>query len=649
MPLETNEPTFDRPFDEIYADLRSRIPRYNPAWTNYNDSDPGITLLQLFSWLAETTLHRMNGLPRKNYVKFAQLLGLQLRPKRPATVSLAFTAKAAEPPSTIPARSRFAATAAGGPVTFETEKDLDVIGAPLAATIVLAGAALEPIDPPIGSAGRVFYPLGRIPEINNALYLGFKPNPNNPTPFPRRMTFLALRPPSDTAGAPVQAGSPRIDLIPPVDLVWEFRPKADQDVWDRLSATDESAAFTRDGYIHVDGPDAIEASVDPLLSGLVAEPHYWLRVRLDAKSYPEGNPPRLEFFLPNAVDATSLATERDTVLGTSSGRGGQQFVLPQPPVDPASLEIEVRLGDQVTKWLRKDDLYGSKGTDPHFVLDANAGRITFGDGTEGDIPLAGATVVASVWRHGGGAADNVAAEAVKTIVTPIAGIEKVINHRAAAGGADEETIEDFLLAAPRALRTGGRAVTAQDFEAMALQIGGVKKARAIGGKHPDFPGIEVPGAVTVLIVPDSTDRRPRASTELIQSVAKHLDSKRLITSEVYVASPDFVELRVEARLLAPADAAFDEVARSARQRLDDFLSPLTWKFGTNVSPAAIYRALLGSPDEKSLVTSVEDLLIYVNSAPHDAGRPVEIADDALVYPGEHLIVVRPDPDEGSRG
>src|SRR5689334_3011518 len=175
MPLETHEPTFDRTFDEIYADLRSRIPRYNPAWTNYNDSDPGITLLQLFSWLAETTLHRMNGVPRKNYLKFAQLLGLQLRAKRPATVSLAFTAKPAEPPATIRAGSRFAAAAEGGPVTFETVKDLDVIGAPLAAAIVLSGAALEPLDPPTGGAGRVFYPFGRIPESNNALYLGFKP------------------------------------------------------------------------------------------------------------------------------------------------------------------------------------------------------------------------------------------------------------------------------------------------------------------------------------------------------------------------------------------------------------------------------------------------------------------------------------------
>ena len=52
MPLALKEPSFDRSFDDIYAELRARIPRYNPAWTNFNDSDPGITLLQLFAFLA---------------------------------------------------------------------------------------------------------------------------------------------------------------------------------------------------------------------------------------------------------------------------------------------------------------------------------------------------------------------------------------------------------------------------------------------------------------------------------------------------------------------------------------------------------------------------------------------------------------------
>jgi predicted phage baseplate assembly protein len=656
MSLDLNEPKFDRSFDDIYSDLRSRIPRFNREWTNYNDSDPGITLLQLFAWLAEMTLHRMNELPRKNYIKFAQLLDLQLKPALPARVYVAFTAKPAEPPSTIPAGTRVSATVEGRPpVIFETERPLDVIGAPLAAAIVLAGASLEPVEL-AGDAAKAFYPFGRNPAIGNALYFAFKPNPNNAKPFPRRMTFLALRPEADTKGGPLRAGDVDVDLVPPVDLVWEARPGA-QDIWERLSVVDESVAFTRDGFIFVDGPANIVPSIDPLLKAVVPEPHYWLRVRLDGNSYPQGRPPRLEHLLPNAVQAVNLLTEENTTLGQSSGRAAEQFSFPLrrtdpsalEAVEPASLEMVVRLGDEETTWTRKDDLNGSKREDRHFVLDATAGRITFGDGEHGEIPLGGADVIAVKWRHGGGAAGNLAGPgAVKTIVTPVAGIERVHNPRPATGGAAEQSIEDFIKEVPRRLRSRGRAVTADDFEVLALEVNGVRKARAIAGKHPAHDGVDVPGALTVVIVPDSDERPPRARTELIRSVARHLDGKRLITSEVHVASPAFLEIRIEARLLAPPEAAFDDVAQRARKRLDEFLDPRTWHFGANVSPAAVYRALLGSPDETAAVRSVENLLIYVDGRAHDPGRPVEVADDALVYPGNHLIVVSPDRDARAR-
>src|ERR1044072_8172505 len=114
MPLELNEPTFDRTFDEIYRELRDRIPRYNPPSTNSNHSDPGITLLQLFAWLSEMTLHRMNDVPRLHYLKFAELLGLQLTPPRPALVRRTFSAKPSEPPATIAAGARVSAPGAGG-------------------------------------------------------------------------------------------------------------------------------------------------------------------------------------------------------------------------------------------------------------------------------------------------------------------------------------------------------------------------------------------------------------------------------------------------------------------------------------------------------------------------------------------------------
>jgi predicted phage baseplate assembly protein len=653
MPLDLKEPTFDRPFDDIFRELRGRIPRYNPAWTNFNDGDPGITLLQLFAWLAEMTFHRMGDMPRKNYLKFAELLGMQLAAARPALVRLAFTPKPAEPPATIPARSRFSAQVEGSPkpIVFETTQDLDVIGAPLDAMLVFADGSIARIPPPELPATSLtipsFYPFGRNPEIGSALYLGFKPSPANPRPFPSKMRFLALRPEAISRGAPQRVGDEARDLVPPVDLVWEYRPRKDQDAWERLNVFDDkTVAFTRDGYVDVEGPAEIEPSVDPAVKLAVPEPHYWLRVRLDALAYPLGRAPRLDYLIANAVDAVNMVTEEERLLGTSNGRAGQTVTFPDSPIEPDTLSIEVRVDDASQKWRRVDDFHASDPDAEDYVLDATAGRVTFGDGAQGRIPPAGAEIVATAWRHGGGSvANRAAAGAVKTMITQVAGIEKVTNPRGAAGGADEEDIAKFMKQAPARVRNGNRAVTERDFESLAMTIGGVGKARALGGRHPDYPDVEVPGAVTVLLVADSDAVPPTPSSELIRSVCKAFENVRLLTTEVHVSAPAFLEVRVEARLFAAPEAAFDRVAAEARKRLDAFLNPIARKFGENISPAAIYAQLFGGVDPATRVLSVENLLVYVDGQPRDPGRPIEVPPDALVYPGHHLIVVRPDQDE----
>jgi predicted phage baseplate assembly protein len=644
MPLDVQEPTFDRPFTELYEELRARIPVYNPAWTNFNDSDPGITLLQLFAWLSEMLLHQMGQVPRKNYLKFAQLLGLELRPPRPATVQLSFTPKPNEPSGSIPVRSRYSASVPGQPpLIFETDKGLDLIGAPLEAVVVAADGTVKLITPARNDDDAPFYPLGRNPEIGNALYLGFKPSPGNPAPFPRRMTFLALRPTKDTSGVPRKIGDQRAELVAPVELVWEYRPKRNQPVWERLNLlVDETAALTRDGYVEVEGPRTIEPSLTH--QSLVPEPHFWLRLRLDQRSYPAGRSPRLQFLLPNAVDAVNLTTEQETFLGVSSGGGGQTFDLPERPVEAKSLELVLRRGTVDTPWERKDDLLGSSPTDLHYTLNAAQARITFGDREHGAIPTAGDQIVARVFRHGGVAAANqVKAGGVSEMVTQVAGVDQVTNVRSPSGGSDEQSVDDFQKQAPSQLRHRGRAITAEDFTAFAMEIDGVNQARALPNRHPDFPGVPVAGAITVVIVADSDQRPPKPSAELIRSVCDRLENVRLITTEVYVAGPTFLRIRVEARLLAVPEAAFDEVALSARARLDALLDARRRKLGTDLSLSEIYRQLF--EDEQQRIRSVEDVLVYVDDRLHEARGPIKVPADAVVYAGDHLIVVQPEVDE----
>lgn len=80
----------DRSFDDIMAEAIRLIPQYCPDWTNFNKSDPGITLLELFSWMTESVIYRLNRVPEKNFLAFLNLMGIDLQPPQPAKAVVTF-------------------------------------------------------------------------------------------------------------------------------------------------------------------------------------------------------------------------------------------------------------------------------------------------------------------------------------------------------------------------------------------------------------------------------------------------------------------------------------------------------------------------------------------------------------------------------
>lgn len=66
----------DRTFNDLSVEMRSLIQRYDKRWTNHNTSDPGITLIELFAWLAEMLIYRMNRVENRNYLTFLELIGI---------------------------------------------------------------------------------------------------------------------------------------------------------------------------------------------------------------------------------------------------------------------------------------------------------------------------------------------------------------------------------------------------------------------------------------------------------------------------------------------------------------------------------------------------------------------------------------------
>ena len=671
MPLEA--PQLDnRKFEDLLREAQLRIPRYAPEWTDFNESDPGITLVQLFAWLTEMMLYRMNRVPERNYIKFLQLIGLELQPAQPATAHLTFNAKQGAPVvRSVPRRALIQAQPLeGDPVLFETIEGLDLIRVPLEDVQVFDGAAFTRVSELNTTQSTPFPPFGWIPQVGSALYLGFNPEGAVPNVrlFPRLMRFRVFLPAESQAGQPVSCNEQAEAPAAPVDLIWEYRPKSDPTRWRRLNVfKDESVGFTREGYILVEGPK------DPVATGgleKVPESRFWIRVRLAGRSYPAGRPPVIDFIRPNTVEVENLSTVRDELMGESEGLPDQVFTFVKRPVrnDPLEVVTVERVGEEDIEqsWQAVEDFLASGPEDRHFVLNATRGEITFGNGERGLIPPPKAEIIARLYRFGGGNAGNVGFGTEWTAATPLVGTDKVIGERPATGGRDEQKVEELTAIAPRIMRSRDRAITADDFAALASQAGEVRKANAISLAHPDHPGVEISGAVTVVIVPDADieDRSPKPSADLIARVCQFLDARRLLTTELFVKGPEYKQIKVEARVEANPYAAFDTVALNVGNAINTFLDPLGrtftdgattaaagatatpaaptsqggWEFGLDLFPTNLYSVILKVED----VVRVPFLEIRVDGQQYDINRAVTLAGDGLFYGApDHDIVVVP--------
>lgn len=129
----------DRRYGELVADALARIPVHTPEWTNFNRSDPGVTLVEVFAFLTESLLYRANQIPERNRRKFLQLLGVPLRPATSARGLVTFS-NGKGPLQTITLNDGLEVLA--GRIPFRTEAGLDVL--PVEARVFYKRALQDP-------------------------------------------------------------------------------------------------------------------------------------------------------------------------------------------------------------------------------------------------------------------------------------------------------------------------------------------------------------------------------------------------------------------------------------------------------------------------------------------------------------------------
>ena len=154
-------------------------------------------------------------------------------------------------------------------------------------------------------------------------------------------------------------------------------------------------------------------------------------------------------------------------------------------------------------------------------------------------------------------------------------------------GRDEETLDEAKKRAPRTIKSRCRAVSVEDFEYLAMQASTIKRAKALPLFHPDFPGIKVPGVITVIVVPDGDDPAPTPSEGTLRTVCAYLDQRRLLTTELYVIKPSYQQVEIEAEVVADDNADLATVKKGRRAN-DQRVFPSTQRRGRR-SGLALWR------------------------------------------------------------
>ena len=192
------------------------------------------------------------------------------------------------------------------------------------------------------------------------------------------------------------------------------------------------------------------------------------------------------------VPAVHAATVIEESLGVSEGSPASPIRFRHRPCWSWSPATRSRwrspASEEWVRWQPVASFAQSTGADRHFMLDRERGEVRFGPAIRqpdggwrqfGAVPPAGSALRFTRYRHGGGRAGNVAAGALTTLASRLAGVESVTNPQPAAGGADAEPLESARRRAALELRTRSRAVTVEDFERLTVEASAAGGARAL--------------------------------------------------------------------------------------------------------------------------------------------------------------------------
>jgi Baseplate J-like protein len=396
----------NRSYQDLLDDALARIPVHNPEWTNFNRSDPGVTLLELFAFLTESVIYRANQIPERNRLRFLSLLGVP-RAGAASARGLITVANARGPQEPAPLAGGFEVLA--GNVPFGAERALDVL--PIEGAAMFKRVIKDPPQNVIDYHKQLYAAINQpVPALKDlALYETTVLDPVNPDGVSVGDTadgslWIALllrkgdpKSPAALAGvrtalagatlsvgfvpivtdtsrtlAPVGTSGPpssdqlsfQVPLVPPGGILPSDRTQR-LPQYRTLDTHPLADVLTEPGVVEVTLPPEggldLWSNLEPLESGTGEFPPAvddtdlgsrlisWLRIKAAA-----GVQAKFQWAALNATTVSQRVHVAGEVAGTGTGEPDQTVALAHTSVIPESVVLTV--GDSPAPWKLIDDL-----------------------------------------------------------------------------------------------------------------------------------------------------------------------------------------------------------------------------------------------------------------------------------------------------
>lgn len=603
----------DQNYNDIVEAAKRRIPVIFPEWTDFNEHDPGITLIELFAWLKEMQQYTLNRMPDSVRKAMLLLAGTQPHSPAPAKAKLYF-------PESVPERLAVGSSAFLEDGTeFTLTEQFTSQQFSIEKVIMDSADGFVDITEIASEQGTSFYPFGADLECHNRrLYLKLSSAVNE-------LTIDVIT--EDRCAVPRNPCKGDISALR--SIVWEY---STADGFKRCSvACDETYGMSFSGRITLcTGDDFGEVTTGvpsdgiwlcayveysgcedmPLLSGIytntvtveqkhrestfldmmfgngiveiedvlaatgermvmLRDKHGWIAlpdpeyiisgstVKFDLSQYAKDV---ADDGKPNVRLVFCTYGFSNKILYSSDGLPCQSFSF-----DPEGIllteELKIMVKDRENadnpRWNEYsyiENLELAGAFDRVFTFDEKDRAIVFGDNENGEVPPCGNdNILISCCSVTNGAAGNVSKGNLRQI-NCVNDSYLVCQPVSAQGGCDREGFDATLRRFRYELSDCSRAVSAEDYRRIAMRTPGLRVAdvKAIPTFDPDdiyAPPEKLRGIMTLAVLPYSRCTYPMPDERYLSAVKNYMENSRLLTVELKTCAPVYVMVNVNAEIV----------------------------------------------------------------------------------------------------